>query len=102
MRLGLTLYASSSALHDAIAMAAAAEHAGFQTVYLTERHFDRPRGFANPFAAAAAISACVQDAWVAVRPEVGIHHPLRLVEQSNLLDVLTHGRSLIVLQDADD
>jgi alkanesulfonate monooxygenase SsuD/methylene tetrahydromethanopterin reductase-like flavin-dependent oxidoreductase (luciferase family) len=93
MRLGLSLLSAS------VDLAAAAEGAGFETLYLTERHFDLDGGLSNPFAMAAAISGRLQHAWLAVRPDVGLHHPLRLVEQGNLLDVLTHGRCLIVLDD---
>jgi alkanesulfonate monooxygenase SsuD/methylene tetrahydromethanopterin reductase-like flavin-dependent oxidoreductase (luciferase family) len=103
MRLGLTLTPGpTSALDHAIKAAVAAERAGFETIYLTERHFLSGGGFANPYAVAAAISSHVQHAWLGVRPVVGLDHPLRLVEQSNLLDVLTRGRSLIVINDELD
>jgi alkanesulfonate monooxygenase SsuD/methylene tetrahydromethanopterin reductase-like flavin-dependent oxidoreductase (luciferase family) len=99
MRLGLTL-ATSALPGDALQAAIAAEQAGVETIYVVERHFDPDAGFANPFAVAAALSACVQHAWIAVQPAIGLEHPLRIVEQSNALDVLTRGRCLIVLADA--
>jgi alkanesulfonate monooxygenase SsuD/methylene tetrahydromethanopterin reductase-like flavin-dependent oxidoreductase (luciferase family) len=98
MRFGVTLASASSALDEAIQTAIAAEEAGIATIYVTERHLDRA-GYANAFAVAAAISAHLQQAWLGVRPVIGLQHPLRLVEQSNLLDVLMRGRSLIVLGD---
>ena len=103
MRLGLTLAPhSTSALDHAIDLAVAAEQAGFETIYVPERHFDAAAGFANPYAVAAAISSRLQHAWLGVRPTLGLQHPLRLVEQSNLLDVLTHGRSIVVLGERSD
>jgi alkanesulfonate monooxygenase SsuD/methylene tetrahydromethanopterin reductase-like flavin-dependent oxidoreductase (luciferase family) len=103
MRLGLTLTSgSTSALDDAIERAVAAEQAGFHTIYLSEGHFRGGAGFANAYALAAAVSGQVQQAWLGVCPVVGLDHPLRLVEQSNLLDVLTRGRCLIVISDELD
>jgi alkanesulfonate monooxygenase SsuD/methylene tetrahydromethanopterin reductase-like flavin-dependent oxidoreductase (luciferase family) len=98
MRLGITLRPSGG-LTQAIDHAVAAEEAGFQSVYVAERHFDSADGFANPFAVAAAISGRVQRAWLGVIPSIGMEHPLRLVEQANMLDLLTRGRSLLVLSD---
>ena len=101
MRFGLTL-APRSSLDELIRTAVAAERAGFDTLYLTERHFDASSGFANVFAAATALSGHLSTAWIGVRPALGLDHPLRVVEQSNLLDVLTRGRCLIVLVDPVD
>jgi alkanesulfonate monooxygenase SsuD/methylene tetrahydromethanopterin reductase-like flavin-dependent oxidoreductase (luciferase family) len=107
MRLGLSLApglngASTRTLDDTIQMAVAAEQAGIDTVYLSERHLDADAGYANVFAVAAAISAQVPHAWIGIRPMLGLDHPLRVVEQTNMLDVLTGGRCLIVLSDELD
>jgi len=99
VRLGITLRAHEG-LTQAIDGARAAEDAGFQSVYVPERHFDAADGFANAFAVAAAISGRLREAWVGVIPAIGLEHPLRLVEQANMLDLLTRGRSLMVLSDA--
>lgn len=97
MRLGLTLPGGST-LDDAVA----AERAGIETLYVAEHHFDLQAGYSNAFAVAAALGGVVRHAWIGVRPAIGLEHPLRLVEQSNMLDLLTRGRCLIVLADADD
>jgi len=100
MRLGLTLTTDPAAsFGDAIKTAVAAEQAGFATIYLTERHFVSGAAFANPYAVAAAISGELQYAWLGVRPIIGLDHPLRLVEQTNLLHVLTRGRCVVVIDD---
>jgi alkanesulfonate monooxygenase SsuD/methylene tetrahydromethanopterin reductase-like flavin-dependent oxidoreductase (luciferase family) len=84
---------------DAVDVALAAAEAGFETLYLGERHFDAADGFANAFAVAAAISGRLQRARIGVAPALGMEHPLRLVEQANMLDILTDGRSLVVVSD---
>ena len=60
----------------------------------------RASAFANPFALASAVSGEVKTAWLGVRVLGPLHHPLRLIEQTNLLDLLTRGRSLLILADA--
>jgi alkanesulfonate monooxygenase SsuD/methylene tetrahydromethanopterin reductase-like flavin-dependent oxidoreductase (luciferase family) len=99
VRLGITLRPSGG-LTEAIDSAVAAENAGFQSVYVAERHFDSANGFANAFAVAAAISGRVRQTWIGVIPAIGMDHPLRLVEQANMLDLLTRGRSIMVLSEA--
>jgi alkanesulfonate monooxygenase SsuD/methylene tetrahydromethanopterin reductase-like flavin-dependent oxidoreductase (luciferase family) len=84
---------------DAIDMALAAEAARFHHVYLSESHFDAGDGFANPFAVAAAISGRLKGIWIGVVPAIGMEHPLRVVEQANMLNILTRGRSIVVLSD---
>src|SRR5579864_7693082 len=102
MRVGLTLATRSGGVREAIQDAVLAERAGVETIYVVERHFDPGAGYANAFAVAAALSGRLQRAWVAVQPAVGLEHPLRIVEQSNVLDMLMHGRCAIVIADAVD
>lgn len=102
MRLGLTLWTSSRGLRETVRAAVAAERMGVHTLYLVERHFDPEVGYANAFAVAAAVSGVLERAWIGVQPMLGLDHPLRLVEQSNMLDVLMRGRCVIVLTDAAD
>ena len=99
MWLGLTLRARAGPA-EAVDVALAAEAAGFDRLYVGERHFDTGDGFANAFAVAAAISGRLRRASIGVAPAIGMEHPLRLVEQANMLSILTRGRSTIVLSDA--
>lgn len=101
MRFGLTL-APRTSLDEVIETARSAERAGVRTLYLDERHFDAASGFANAFAIAAALSSHLSHAYLAVQPVVGLDHPLRVVEQANMLDLLTRGRCLVVLSDGVD
>ena len=103
MRLGLTLpspVAGASHARDMLELASRAEHAGFDALYFNEHHFDASLGVANPFALASAVSGAVKTAWLGVRVLGPLHHPLRLIEQTNLLDLLTRGRSLLIVADA--
>jgi len=102
MRVGLTLASGSGGVREAVQEAELAERAGVDTIYVVERHFDPGVGYANAFAVAAALSGRLQRAWVAVQPAIGLEHPLRIVEQSNMLDVLMRGRCMIVSADAVD
>jgi alkanesulfonate monooxygenase SsuD/methylene tetrahydromethanopterin reductase-like flavin-dependent oxidoreductase (luciferase family) len=103
MRLGLTLpspAAGAAYAKNTVELASKAEHAGFDTLYFNEHHFDPSLGVPNPFALASAVSGEVKSAWLGVRVLGPLHHPLRLIEQTNLLDLLTRGRSLLIVADA--
>ena len=102
MRVGLSLDCASADIREVLQSAVAAERAGVETIYVVESHFDPDPGCANAFAVAAALSGCLQRAWIAVQPVIGLEHPLRIVEQSNMLDVLMRGRCVIVLSDPSD
>ena len=76
--------------------AVAADEAGFSAIYLTEHHFTGYNAFSDPFMFGAYLAPQIQRARlglsVAVPP---FHHPLKFVEQCNLLDNLTRGRAII-------
>jgi alkanesulfonate monooxygenase SsuD/methylene tetrahydromethanopterin reductase-like flavin-dependent oxidoreductase (luciferase family) len=84
---------------EAVDVALAAAEAGFETLYVGERHLDATDGFANAFAVAAALSGRLRRMRIGVAPAIGMEHPLRVVEQANMLDILTRGRSLLVVSD---
>src|SRR5579864_99158 len=102
MRVGLTLATESGNLPQAVQQAVLAERAGVETIYVVERHFDPDAGYANAFGVAAALSGRLQHAWIGVQPAIGLEHPLRIVEQSNMLDTLTRGRCTIVISPNTD
>jgi alkanesulfonate monooxygenase SsuD/methylene tetrahydromethanopterin reductase-like flavin-dependent oxidoreductase (luciferase family) len=81
-----------------VAQAQAADRAGFAALYLTEHHGAGFNTYSDPFMLGAHLAATIQRAYIAVTvAQVALYHPLRLVEHSNLLDLLTHGRCLIGL-----
>lgn len=69
-----------------------AETLGFQSVWLTEHHFTEYNAYSDPIVLATAISqrtALDLGFSIAIAP---LHHPIRFVEQVNLLDQLSQGR----------
>jgi alkanesulfonate monooxygenase SsuD/methylene tetrahydromethanopterin reductase-like flavin-dependent oxidoreductase (luciferase family) len=81
-----------------VAQARAADSAGFAAVYLTEHHGGGFNTYSDPFMLGAHLAATIRRAYIAVTvAQVALYHPLRLVEHSNLLDILTRGRCLIGL-----
>ncbi len=81
-----------------VEQAQAADRAGFAAVCLTEHHGSGFNTYNDPFMLGAHLAARLERAHIAVTvAQVALYHPLRLVEHSNLLDVLTRGRCLIGL-----
>ena len=76
-----------------------ADELGFAAVFFPEHHFHGycPPG-SSPFVIGAYLAPLLKQAWlgfsVVVTP---LHHPVRLVEQMNLLDHLTKGRAIFGL-----
>lgn len=75
-----------------------ADAAGFSTIYLTEHHLDDYNTYCDPHMLGALLAGRVKQAWLATSVSlVTLHHPLRLVETFNLLDVMTKGKVLFGL-----
>ncbi|MEW2165609.1 LLM class flavin-dependent oxidoreductase [Streptomyces sp. NPDC007084] len=75
-----------------------ADEAGFDAVYLTEHHFNGFNTYADPFMLGAHLAGQFKQAHIGISvAAVPLWNPLRLVEQCNLLDVLTRGRCIIGL-----
>jgi alkanesulfonate monooxygenase SsuD/methylene tetrahydromethanopterin reductase-like flavin-dependent oxidoreductase (luciferase family) len=81
-----------------IEQAIEADEAGFSTIYLTEHHLDDYNTFSDSMMLGSHLAGQVRSAWLATAVSlVTLHHPLRVVEQFNLLDVLCKGRVLFGL-----
>lgn len=75
-----------------------ADEAGFSTIYLTEHHFDDYNTYGDSILLGAHLAARLKRAWLATSVSlVTLHHPVRLVEAFNLLDLLSRGRVLFGL-----
>lgn len=76
-----------------IEQAIAAANAGFSMVTFGEQHFNNYEPYCNPFMMGAHLAPHLKDTWfgTTVLP-LPFHHPFRLAEQMNLLDVLTRGK----------
>jgi alkanesulfonate monooxygenase SsuD/methylene tetrahydromethanopterin reductase-like flavin-dependent oxidoreductase (luciferase family) len=73
-----------------------AEELGFDSVWLPEHHFATPGLLGNPITLAAAVSQRTRRIKLGLGAVVlPFHHPLRLAEDTALLDVLSDGRLLL-------
>jgi alkanesulfonate monooxygenase SsuD/methylene tetrahydromethanopterin reductase-like flavin-dependent oxidoreductase (luciferase family) len=73
-----------------------AEAAGFGAICLTEHHLTGYNYHSNPFTFGAHLAGVLEHAWIVVSVAVlPAHHPVRLAEDMNLLDQLTHGRCVV-------
>jgi alkanesulfonate monooxygenase SsuD/methylene tetrahydromethanopterin reductase-like flavin-dependent oxidoreductase (luciferase family) len=81
-----------------IAQAIEAERQGVAAVCLTEHHLAGFNGYTDPFVLGAYLAGKLATAHVALTvAQVQMHHPVKLVERCNLLDLLTRGKCFIAL-----
>jgi alkanesulfonate monooxygenase SsuD/methylene tetrahydromethanopterin reductase-like flavin-dependent oxidoreductase (luciferase family) len=81
-----------------IEQALEADEAGFSSIYLTEHHLDDYNTYGDSMMLGALLAGQLKHSWLATSVSlVTLHHPLRVVEQFNLLDILTRGKVLFGL-----
>jgi alkanesulfonate monooxygenase SsuD/methylene tetrahydromethanopterin reductase-like flavin-dependent oxidoreductase (luciferase family) len=105
MHVGLYLAPQTSGAEEDISnieavveQALEADEAGFSTVYLTEHHLDDYNSYGDSHMLGAHLAGRLKNAWLASSVTlVTLHHPLRIVQQFNLLDVLSKGRVIFGL-----
>jgi alkanesulfonate monooxygenase SsuD/methylene tetrahydromethanopterin reductase-like flavin-dependent oxidoreductase (luciferase family) len=69
------------------------EELGMDAVWLAEHHFDGMCAYVDPMVFAAALARETKRVQLGFAvAQASLHHPLRLAEQLNLLDHLSHGR----------
>ncbi|WP_049974261.1 MupA/Atu3671 family FMN-dependent luciferase-like monooxygenase [Azospirillum sp. B4] len=97
-RLSVMFFSAESGARDpydlVIEAARQADAAGFEAVWLPERHFDR---FGGPYPNPAVIAAAVSQVTARIRIRAGsvilpLHDPLELAEAWAMVDLLSHGR----------
>jgi alkanesulfonate monooxygenase SsuD/methylene tetrahydromethanopterin reductase-like flavin-dependent oxidoreductase (luciferase family) len=83
-------------IEECIALAERSAEAGFAMVTFGEQHFNNYEPYANPFLMGARLAPRLGDTWfgTTIVPLV-FHHPFRLAEDSNVIDLLTRGRFLM-------
>jgi alkanesulfonate monooxygenase SsuD/methylene tetrahydromethanopterin reductase-like flavin-dependent oxidoreductase (luciferase family) len=73
-----------------------AEELGFDTVWLQEHHFGGECAYADPLVFGAAVAARTERIKIGFAViQMALHHPVRLAEQTALLDNLSHGRLIV-------
>ncbi|MFD1611459.1 LLM class flavin-dependent oxidoreductase [Sphingomonas tabacisoli] len=86
--------------HDVIRLcldqAAQAAKAGFALITFVEQHFNSYEPYCNPFLIGARLSPYPKQAYFGTTiVPLPLHHPLRLAEDINVLDVLTRGQLIV-------
>lgn len=72
------------------------DEVGFDTVWLSEHHFDGATAYVDPVVFAAAVATNTTKVRIGFAVvEMALHHPVRLASQTALLDNLSEGRLLV-------
>ena len=88
----------AATIETLVEKAVQAERAGVASIGLTEHHLAGFNTYVDPFMMGAHLAGKLDTAYISVTvAQMALHHPLKVVESCNLLDVLTRGRSLVAL-----
>ncbi len=103
MRFGLFIFAVSldsqrdgEVISKTLRQVEFAEELGFDAVFLAEHHFDGSSAYVDPVVFAAALAAkttSIEIGFAVV--QLALHHPVRLAEQTALIDQLSGGRLIV-------
>jgi alkanesulfonate monooxygenase SsuD/methylene tetrahydromethanopterin reductase-like flavin-dependent oxidoreductase (luciferase family) len=87
-----------AALDEVMAEVRLTEQLGFDTLWLSEHHFDGNCAYVDPVAFAAAVAVTTQRVRIGFAvAQLSLHHPIRLAEQLSLIDHLSKGRLIVGL-----
>jgi alkanesulfonate monooxygenase SsuD/methylene tetrahydromethanopterin reductase-like flavin-dependent oxidoreductase (luciferase family) len=76
--------------------AIACAEVGFAMVTFGEQHFNNYEPYSNPFLMGARLAPHLGETWFGTTiVPLPLHHPLRLAEDSNVVDLLTRGRFIM-------
>ena len=71
---------------------------GFDTIWLSEHHFDGNCAYVDPVSFAAALAVATGRIRIGLAvAQTSLHHPVRLAEQLSLIDHLSRGRLIVGL-----
>lgn len=71
---------------------------GMEMLWLAEHHFDGICAYVDPVTFAAAIAASTKQIHIGFAvAQMSLHHPIRMAEQTAMIDNLSHGRVLVGL-----
>ncbi len=83
-------------LDEVMQEVALTERLGFDTLWLSEHHFDGNCAYVDPIAFAAAIATSTKRVRIGLAvAQMSLHHAVRLAEQLALIDHLSKGRLIV-------
>ena len=72
------------------------ERLGFDTLWLSEHHFDGNCAYVDPISFAAAVAVATRRVRIGLAvAQMSLHHPVRIAEQLALIDHLSKGRLIV-------
>ena len=85
-------------IDEALREAELCDALGFDAIWLAEHHFDGGCAYVDPMTFATAIAARTKQIKIAFAVvQMALHHPVRLAEQTALIDNLSRGRIILGL-----
>ncbi len=85
-------------IDETLAEARLADELGMDVIWPAEHHFDGISVYADPIALAGALAGALRQAAIGFAVlQTALHHPIRLAEQTALLDNLMKGRLIVGL-----
>ena len=83
-------------IHQVLDEARLTEQLGFDTIWLSEHHFDGNCAYVDPMAFGAALAATTSRIRLGYAvAQTSLHHPIRLAEQFALIDQISRGRLIV-------
>ena len=85
-------------INETLREAQLCDELGMETLWLAEHHFDGICAYVDPVTFAAAIAASTRQIQIGFAvAQMSLHHPIRMAEQTSLIDNLSHGRLIVGL-----
>ena len=85
-------------INETLREAQLCDELGMETLWLAEHHFDGICAYVDPVTFAAAIAASTKQIQIGFAvAQMSLHHPIRMAEQTSLIDNLSHGRLIVGL-----
>ncbi len=85
-------------INETLREAQLCDELGMEMLWLAEHHFDGICAYVDPVTFAAAIAASTKQIHIGFAvAQMSLHHPIRMAEQTSMIDNLSHGRLVVGL-----
>ncbi|MDH3704211.1 MAG: LLM class flavin-dependent oxidoreductase [Alphaproteobacteria bacterium] len=85
-------------INETLREAQLCDELGMEMLWLAEHHFDGICAYVDPVTFAAAIAASTKQIHIGFAvAQMSLHHPIRMAEQTSMIDNLSHGRLIVGL-----